>query len=650
MKTAELGPDVDVPLSVRRAFDTADRYFPTPLQQFQFFDKYSRFNVAVGRRETWVEAVDRAVAYLHELAGDRLAAGIYDQIRRSILEMRAMPSMRLLAMAGVAASRNNVTIYNCAYLPVDSLDSFVEALLICMNGCGVGFSVESQYVSQLPPIAKQTGGGSSTLLVDDTTEGCAYALRCGLAAWFAGEDLNFDLSNVRPAGAPLLIKGGRASGPRPLRRMLQLVRSRVLRRQDGFLTSLDAHDIMCAIGGLPIAGGVRPGIAMISLFDSSDDEMRFCKDDVQNSHNQQRWNANNSLVWDAADPTKSEITHYVQDMVKSARGEPGIFNRRAAIESRPSHRSVDKFGTNPCGETVLRPWQFCNLSSAIARRDDSIESLREKVELAAAIGTIQSLATYFPGLRSRWKENCEDERLLGVDITGQMDCPAVQQSGAQAYLRGVAIETNQRIAARLGIRQAAAVTCVKPSGNSSQLVDCSPGIHARWAAYYIRNVRVFAHSPIFKVLREAGAPMDPENGQSESNATTWVVHFPVTSPKGAVTRSDRCAIEQCEYWLLAKGAWADHNVSCTVTYQRDEVSGLIEWIWENRHVVQGLTFLPSQGFKYSQPPYVEISASEYEQRMATFPHINYSELYRYESSDQTSMGEDLACSGPCCDV
>lgn len=1007
-----------IPASVRTAFAESDKYFPTDLQKFQFYDKYSRFNYELGRRETWIETVDRAVDYLKELSEYRLSTETYTRIRRAVLEMRAMPSMRLLAMAGPAARRNNVAIYNCSYQPVESLDSFVEALIISMSGCGVGYSVERQYVENFPRIQRQLGYTPARHVIEDSAEGWAAALRFGLETWFEGGDVQFDFSLVRPAGAPLRIKGGRASGPEPLRKMLDFTRARILARQGSFLRSLDAHDIMCAIGGAAVSGGVRR-TAMIALFDQDDPEMKTCKDGDFWRENSQRWNANNSAVWPARRLTQAEVAHYILDMVDTGRGEPGIFNRQAAIDARPERRAAAEFGTNPCvtddtwvmtaqgpaqvcnlrhrsfkalvdgeehistedgffvtgrkpvylieteegftlkataehpilqvteqtrkkqvtqwtpvgrlqpgdmirlhnqrgtmwevedegpavawllgllvgdgtfarhenktdqailrfwgepsetmaetahtvlmtniatrsdlkpvwnqsnqywqlastgltrvaavygiapdnktvtaeiertssvfysgflrglfdadgsvigdqqkgvsvrlaqsnlellqavqrmllrlgivssiyqnrreagskmlpdghgalktylikaqhelviandnlmifqervgfsdpekaarlaerlanykrklnrerfvarikqitlvgeetvydctipeahafdanglyvhncGEIILRPWEFCNLSSAVVRADDTYESLREKVELATIIGTIQSMATYFPGLRPQWSRNCEEERLLGVDLNGQLDGAIARDPEVQARLRQVVIETNRQIAAQLNINQSAATTCVKPSGNSSLLLDSSSGIHARWAPYYIRNVRVSTYTPIYKVLQDAGVPMTPENGQTPETADTWVVHFPVKSPDGAITRNMRSAIEQCEYWLQNKTYWTEHNPSVTITYHPHEVLDIIKWVWENQSRINGMTFLPALDAQYDQMPYVEISEEEYRQRAATFPAIDFSKIWRYEDKDLTTAAQEVACSAGTCEL
>lgn len=638
-----------VPTEVKAAFDESDHYFPTQLQKFQFYDKYSRFNYELGRRETWVETVTRAVDFLREISDNKLPDADYERVRQGILQMKVMPSMRLLAMAGPAARRNNIAIYNCSYLPVDSIDSFVEALIISMSGCGVGFSVERQYVEQMPRIQRQTGVKRPTYVIEDTSEGWAEAVRHGLETWFAGEDVAFDYSEIRPAGAPLKVKGGRASGPEPLRKMLHFARERILARQGSFMTSLDAHDIMCAVGSAAVSGGVRR-TAMISLFDYDDQEMRHCKDGDFWQNNSQRWNANNSAVWPNRELSQQEITRFVLDMVESGRGEPGIFNRRAAVASQPPRREEWDFGTNPCGEIVLRPKQFCNLTSAVARADDTFETLKEKVELATILGTLQSMATHFPGLRPEWAENCRQERLLGVDLNGQMDSPVCQDPDVQSRLRYIAVETNRIYAEKLGINQSAAVTCVKPSGNSSQLLDSSSGLHARWAPYYVRNVRVGAHTPVFKVLQDTAVPMDPENGQNPKDANTWVVHFPVKAPEQAITRNDRTAVEQCAYWLQNKLHYTEHNPSVTITYKHDEVLDIMRWIWEHQERIGGMAFLPAFDAQYDQMPYEEITREEYERLAAAFPEIDFSKIYRYEEVDLTTAAQELACMAGGCDV
>jgi len=631
----------DIPFAVKTAFDEADKYFPTEIQKFQFFDKYSRYDYKKGRRETWIETVARAVSYLKELSQNKLANTEYERIRDFILNMKATPSMRLLAMAGPSARRQNITIYNCSYLPLDSIDSYVEALLISMSGCGVGFSVEKQYVNKLPEIRTQNGVQKPTFVVPDTTEGWMAALKIGLTTWFAGEDIDFDFKKIREAGAPLKIKGGRASGPGPLKDLLNFARDRILKRQGQKLRSIDAHDILCMVGQAAVSGGVRR-TALISIFDWNDDEMITCKNGNNLIGNEQRWNSNNSAVW-SGDLNDNQLRKQMREMVDGQRGEPGIFNREAANILKPARRKDAVYGTNPCGEINLRPYEFCNLSIAIARPDDTPETLKEKVEVATIIGTIQSMGTNFPGLRDIWKKNCEEERLLGVDITGQMDCPAVQSTEVMKMLRDHAVETNKKYAKTLGIPQSTAVTCVKPSGNSSQLFNCSSGLHARWSKHYIRNIRVNSHVPLFKILKEAGVPMSPENGQTKENASSWVIHFPVKSPQGSITRRNRTVIDQLKYWLLNKQNWTEHNPSATISYRPAEVDEMIEWVIRHRNMIGGLSFLPADNAKYDQMPYEEINEEEYNKRLATFPKIDFSKLWKYEKEDFTSASQEIAC-------
>jgi len=646
---ARLREEKPIPIAVKRAFEEADRYFPTQLQKFQFFDKYSRFNYDLGRRETWIETVDRAVAFLKEISKNKLEKKVYERLRKGILEMKATPSMRLLASAGDSARRQNACIYNCSYLVADSIDAFCEALLISMSGCGVGFSVESKYVENLPRVQRQKGAVPKDYVVPDTTEGWVDSLRFGMSTWFNGGDVKFDYSQVRPAGAILKTKGGRASGPEPLRVMLDFVRARILARQGSFVKPIDAHDIMCMVGQAAVSGGVRR-TAMISLFDWDDKEMRLAKSGDFERDNWQRWNANNSVVIPDRGLTQDEYVRLMLDMFESQRGEPGIFNRPGANKFRPERRKEWDFGSNPCGEINLRPYEFCNLTIAIARADDTYEDLKDKVEMASILGTIQSMATNFPGLRPQWKKNCEEERLLGVDITGQMDCAVVQDPSVMTRLKQVAIETNRIYAQKLGVKQAASVTCVKPSGNSSQLFDCASGLHARWAPYYVRNVRVGAHTPMFKILKDVSVPMHPENGQLPESANTWVAHFPVKSPDGATTRNNRSAIKQCEYWLQNKIFWTEHNPSVTITYQPQELIGLINWVWEHRDYVGGMSFLPASDAKYSQMPFEEITKEEYEELASKFPNIDFSKLYRYEEEDYTKAAQELACVSGACDI
>ena len=636
-----------IPRAVTAAFEESANYFPTPLQQFQFFDKYSRFDHALGRRETWIETVDRTVNFLRELSGDRLPTADYARIRQGILTMDVMPSMRLLAMAGDAARRNNISLYNCSYLPVDSIDAFVEALIISMSGCGVGYSVEARYVAQLPMIQYQNGAVFH-MTIADTVEGWADALRAGLTAWFWGNDIAYDYSQIRPAGAILKTKGGRASGPQPLMDMLAFCKARITARAGARLTTLDCHDMMCSVGSAAVSGGVRR-TAMISLFDFDDTAMWHCKDGDFEHENSQRWNANNSAVW-PRDITARDVLRHMLTMDVGGRGEAGIFSRDNAQRNRPARRANAEFGVNPCAEIVLRPMQFCNLSAVVTAANDTIETLKTKVEIATIIGTIQSMATNFQGLRPQWQANCEEERLLGVDITGQMDCLVVQDATVLAKLKQVAIDTNKVYAQRLGINQSVAVTTCKPSGNTSQLVNCASGIHARWARYYIRNVRVSAHSPLYHVLRDANMPLHPENGQTAESATTWVASFPIASPTAAIVRAGRSALAQCDYWLLNKVNWTEHNPSVTITYRPEELIDLVHWVWTHRELIGGMAFLPASDAQYAQMPYIEITREDYLELAATFPVIKFAAMWHYEKTDMTTAAQELACSAGLCEI
>lgn len=632
----------------KKAFAESAEYFPTALQQFQFYDKYSRFNYDTGRRETWVETVARAVDFLRELSENKLDDDVYRRIHDGILNMDVMPSMRLLAMAGPAARRNNLALYNCSYMAVDSLDSFVEALIISMSGCGVGFSVEAQYINKLPIVQKRKNNVSSHTIAD-SSEGWANAVCYGITEWFDGAEVDFDFSLIRPAGSPLMTKGGRASGAAPLKTMLEAVRKIIFSRQGQRLRPIDAHDIMCHIGNAAVAGGVRR-TAMISLFDYDDLIMRHCKSGDNITGNEQRWNANNSAVWTHASYSQAEIMQFVNDMVSSKRGEPGIFSRWAANKTNPARRLGAEFGINPCGEIKLRNKGLCNLSSVVCRASDTLDTLKDKVELATIIGTIQSMATNFPLMRKEWVDNCIEERLLGVDLNGQMDCRAVQQKDVQIFLKNWAVETNKKYAEVLGINQSASVTTTKPSGNSSTLVNSSSGIHARWSPYYVRNVRLDAHSPLYKVLKDAGVPMSPENGQAADNATTWVVHFPVKSPDGAIVKGSVTALQQCEYWLQVKQNYTEHNPSVTITYKADEVLDLANWIYKNQGVVGGMAFLPSSDASYEQMPYEAIDKDKYKALSSSFPDIDFSRVTLYEHSDLTTAAQELACMAGGCDI
>lgn len=630
-----------LPEEVKKAFATSSGFFKTPLQQWQFFDKYARYDWGTGRRETWVETVDRVVSFLSELSNNKLGKEIYEIIHESILNMDVMPSMRLVASAGPTARRNNIAIYNCSFLPVDSIDAFVEALIISMNGCGVGYSVESYHVNKLPKIKRFTGKKIPIFVVPDTTDGWADALRIGIETWISGYDIEFDTTKIRPSGSVLKTKGGTASGPDPLVKMLSNIRKIIIGNER--LTTLDAHDIMCHVGSAAVAGGSRR-TAMIALFDYNDQLMIDCKkgDMVGKEH---RFNANNSAVWDKP-MSFEQVFDFMSDVFIGNRGEPGIFSRFAAKKTLPERRKFSEWmGTNPCGEIILHPNQFCNLSIAVARPGDTEEALARKVGVATIIGTIQSSATHFPGLRPIWKENAEKERLLGVDITGQMDCPALRNPETLQHLRDLAISTNELVADALGINRSAAITCVKPSGNSSVLLDTSSGMHPRYAQYYIRNVRTSNNNPMAKVLLEQGVPVEPLKSDP---VRTMIVPFPVKSPDHSVVNIS--AIELMSYWLMVKRNYTEHNPSVTIIYRPEEVFDIIKWVYENQEWIGGMTFYPYDGALYDQPPIVPITKEEYEVALSNFPEIDFSLLYKYEDYDTTTSFKELACFAGHCEI
>lgn len=646
----------DVPEDVRNAFEADKKWFSTPSQFFNFYDKYSRYNWDLGRRETWEETVERVVDHLKWEVDQHKPGAIrnevFNRLHDAILNMEIMPSMRLLAMAGPAAQRNSMALYNCSYMPVKDIESFAEAMLISMAGCGVGFSVEREYVEQFPRIKRQKKKQDvSTHVIEDSTEGWANAIRVGLTHWWDGYDVKFDDSQVRPAGAPLRTKGGRASGPEPLTRALAQLREIVLSRQGSYLRTTDAHLMMCGVGDAAVQGGVRR-TAMISLFDWDDHEMRNIKSGA--NMNPLLWNSNNSAVW-PEDISDVDIMQQMLDMVKSRSGEPGIFSRANAVKTKPRRRKAAKFGTNPCGEIMLRPFGFCNLSQAVSRAGDGVQDLRDKVELATIIGIIQSLSTRFPGLRDEWKANAEEERLLGVDLTAQVDCELLREDDEAGRklrdeLNAYALEVATEYAGLLGINVPAAISCNKPAGNSAELLNSSNGIHRRHSEFYERRMTIGAHTPLFKVLRNQGVPMEPQFGSTAETATKWIARFPKKSPEGAPLKTTSTAVEQLEFWLLNKEHWTEHNPSCTIDYRDDEVIDMIAWVVKHKDRIGGLSFLPKTDTVYAQMPFQEITEAEYNDLVKVFPDVDYSEIYSHELEDMTTAAQELACFAGSCEV
>lgn len=757
-------------------------YLKTQLQQFQFLDKYSRWDYEKGRRETWEESVERAVDFLRELSQNKLPEQDYVGIHNAILRMDVLPSMRLLAMAGDAARRCNSVLYNCSYVAIDSIDVLPEILYLSMSGVGVGFSVEKEAVGKLPTVkyqAYQDGSYPVEYIVEDSQVGWANALKFGLDMWLSGRDVVFDYSLIRPAGSVLVTKGGRASGHKPLENLLNYAHDTILNAQGRQLTPIEVHDIACMIGNCAVSGGSRRS-ALISLFDYDDDEMRHAKDYGWWKTHPQRANANNSIIIEE-DLTRDQIEEIVMTMHNGGGGEPGFYFRKNAGKFAPRREFSTKPGSNPCqpgfaqvltkqgetelsnvdigdviysqdgwvtivnkvsrgvkqvfaygvdgyavfvgtsdhkvltqydkrkiqigyaekneipipvlnertgeldykvidncqvigdyevfsitvdgdshtywtggvsacncGEVDLNSEQFCNLSQAIVRIGDTPQSLCEKVEVASIIGTIQSVATDFEFLSDKWRENTEKDRLLGVDLTAQLDAPHLITSDLLDELRQVVINTNKRYAKILGIDESVATTVNKPSGNTSILADCAPGIHSRWSDYYIRRVRINANSAMRHVFEQSGFKLYPENGQQYETANTFVAEFPVKAPEGAITNGDRSAIQQCEWWKFNKTNWTEHNPSTTIMYEESELPELIDWICENQDIIGGMSFLQKDSHYYPLAPYESIDKETYDRMMSELPDIDFDLLAELEHEDYTTVAQEVGCAGGVC--
>ncbi|RMD77143.1 ribonucleoside-triphosphate reductase [Candidatus Dojkabacteria bacterium] len=632
------------------------KYFPNSLAEFVYYMSYSRWLPEKGRRETWIETVDRYMDFMKENLGNKLTEQEYERVKNGIKEMRVVPSMRLLWSAGPAARATNVTAYNCAYLAVTKPEDLGEIMYISMCGAGVGFSVEKQFIENFPVVKMQTGDILPKYTIEDSKEGWAKAFVFGVKTWLDGKNVIFDFSQLRPKGARLKTMGGRSSGPEPLVDLIDFTRRKILSKQGQKLSTLDIHDICCKIGQIVVAGGVRRS-AMISLSDLDDEEMRHAKEGQFYLHSPQRFMANNSAVYNQK-PSSVEFLKEWTALASSGSGERGIFNRGGLKHQLPARRwetfrdYASSAGTNPCGEIVLRSKQFCNLSSIVARENDTLESLIDKIELATILGTYQSMLTDFKFLSPEWKKNCEEERLLGVSFTGLWDCPILRNQEVMSKLRDHAIEVNRRYAERFGINPSTCVTTVKPSGNSSQLTDTSSGLHTRHSPYYIRRVRISSTDPLFKMLKEQGFPFKPEVGQSYDNANTYVLEFPVKSPESAVYKNNISAIEQLEIWKMCKVNFTEHNPSVTISVGKDEWLEAGNWIYKNWDIIGGLAFLPKEeeDIVYELAPYETISKEQYEEMVSKLPEIDYSRLIDFELDDETNGAKEYACVGDKCEI
>ncbi len=646
---------VHVPEHVRKLAQESKNYFQNSLGEFVYYRTYARWIDVEGRRETWIETVDRYMGLMKKNMKDKLKSEEYKEVREAILKQEIMPSMRLFQFAGPAVERTNVCAYNCSFIAPTCLQDFGEIMYISMCGTGVGFSAEAKFVQSLPQIKMQAGKKLQTYKVADSKEGWADALVHGLKTWYEGNDVDIDYSLIRPAGARLKTMGGKASGPAPLIQLMKLVREKILRKQGRRLSTLDVHDIVCSIGDCVVAGGVRRS-ALISLSDLDDEAIRDAKKGQFYLSEPQRAIANNSAVYNNK-PSNTEFMDEWIALMKSGSGERGIFNRGALAKTLPERRLkvlkgfIGDLGTNPCGEIILRSKQFCNLSEVVARHDDTEKSLLRKIRLATILGTYQSTMTNFGDYLSKeWKENCEQERLLGVSITGQWDCPAVRHPKVLQTLKTEAIKVNAQYAKRFGINASTCVTCVKPSGTVSQTVDCASGMHPRHSKYYIRRVRISATDSLFKMLKDQGVPYSPEVGQSRESASTYVLEFPVEAPDDSVYRDSLTAVEQLEFWKMVKENYTEHNPSVTISIGDEEWIGVANWVYANWDIINGLSFLPRSGHNYPLAPYESIDKAHYEMLKEKMRNIDFSKIITYEKHDETEAKKELACAGGTCEI
>lgn len=635
--------------------------FPSLYEEFIFKSRYARWLEDKGRRENWDETVRRLIDYyLYHIRyeapivvdNDTSQPNLYRELYDAIYNLEVMPSMRALMTAGPALDRCHVPAYNCAYLPVDSPRSFDEAMYILLCGTGVGFSVESKYVDQLPRISERFEPTDTVIVVADSKEGWAKSFRELISLLIAGQLPHWDVSRVRHKGARLRTFGGRASGPEPLVDLFKfacgLFQSAAGRR----LTSLECHDLMCKIADIVVVGGVRRS-AMISLFDCTDDRMSTAKTGAWWEASGHRRLANNSAVYDNRRPDIGFFMKKWEELYASKSGEPGLFSRYACqnIAARSGRRDSNfDYGTNPCSEIILRPFQFCNLSEVVVRAGDTRDDLERKVRIAAILGTIQSSFTDFRYLRKIWKDTCNEERLLGVSLTGVCDnLGLIGDPDILEKLKAVVVDTNKEWAERLGIAPSVATTCVKPSGTVSQLVNSASGLHPRHSLYYLRTVRADNKDPLTVFLKDAGVYWEPDVMAEHS---TSVFFFPIASPEGSVTRDDLDSIKSLELWKLLQDNWCEHKPSATINVKEDEWLSVGAWVYENFDTLSGVSFLPHDGGSYKQAPYQEVTKEEYEDWVLKhpLPAINWDDMRFYETEDNTTGSQELACTGSNCEV
>ena len=620
--------------------------FKNEVSEFIYKRTYSRWLDGEGRREDWPETIERFISFII-LKNPHIPEKTVNKIRKYMIQFAVMPSMRFLWAAGPAANFDNTCIYNCAFGKINSVEAFAECLYILMCGTGFGFSVEQEEVMKLPEVPEiKSGQAFAKVLIDDSKAGWADSVQTLMESLYDGQNLYFDYSAIRPEGARLNTMGGRASGPTPLIKLHDFIRETMHTAQGRKLTTLEAHDICNQIAEIVVVGGVRRS-SQISLSDLDDKDMRHAK---EWPFPIKRAMANNSAVF-REKPSAAEFLKEWASLALSGTGERGIFNLNAAQSRAPSRRYAPLIqGTNPCGEIMLRDMQFCNLSEVVIREDDDLDSLLDKVETATWLGVIQATFTDFPYLRKEWKKNCDVERLLGVSLTGQMDNPSVLTSDCLKALKSRVLRISRKAAKLLGINVPTATTCVKPSGTVSQLVDSASGVHPRYSNYYIRRYRIAARDPLFKLMKDAGIKCNPEVGQQKSNATTWVLEFPVKSPEGCMTRKDVSALDQLSHYKNLQHNWCEHNASMTVYVRDDEWFEVGNWVYKNWDIINGVSFLPYDGGKYKLAPYEEIDARTYERLIKKLPVIDYTQLSQYEMDDNTQGKAEYACVGDKCEI
>ena len=633
-------------------------YLPTEYQSFIHMSRYSRWLEDEGRRESWSETVDRLVSFFKEHIDNNYDGVIkkkeWNDLEEAILSLQVMPSMRALMTSGKALERENVAGYNCSYIPIDSPRAFDEVLYILMNGTGVGFSVERQYADKLPTIPDvEFEHTEDVVSVVDSKEGWAKGFRDLISYLYTGRIPKIDVNKVRPAGTRLKTFGGRASGPQPLVDLFDFTILKFKGARGRKLSSMECHDIVCKTGEVVVVGGVRRS-ALISLSNLSDQRIRAAKMGEWWNENPQRALANNSVAY-TEKPDPGIFMKEWLSLYESKSGERGMFNRASAQKKAAENgrRNADwDFGTNPCSEIILRPNQFCNLTEVVCRSTDTMTTLVKKVKLATILGTIQSTFTNFGYLRKRWQNNTEEERLLGVSLTGIMDCVELNTIDGLAprleLLKKHAVDTNKALADKLGIPQSTAITCVKPSGTVSQLVDSASGIHARHNPYYIRTVRGDNKDPLTEFMKASGIPNEPDFMKPEH---TTVFSFPMMSPKGSVCRTDMTAIQQLEIWKCYAQHWCEHKPSVTISVKEEEWIPVGAWCWENFEYLSGVSFLPFSDHTYQQAPYQDIDEKTYKKLVKAMPtNIDWNKLQDFEKEDNTKGSQELACTAGVCEL